>query len=158
LNLAQGTHQSRGRRGLRPWCRIIRARRRRIEVPYPPIRSASASVSFVATRRRSSSQFPALDGDEGKYSLRRGLSGYRVDDSLLTHSSSSGELARGLTQGTVKLFMDANVACRIGRDRESWIHRCGTPPCARGGRDGGERVVQLVHEPRVTASVRWRAK
>jgi hypothetical protein len=112
--------------------------------PCPPIRSASASVSFAATRRRSSSQFPALDGDEGKYSWRRGLSGYRVTDSLLTHNSVSGELTRGWTQGMAKLFMDANVACGVGRDRESRIHRCGAPPCARGGRDGGERVVRLV--------------
>jgi hypothetical protein len=82
--------------------------------PCPPIRPASASVSFAATRRRSSSQFPALDGDEWKYSQRCGLSGYRVADSLLTHGLGSGELARGLTQGTALVFMDAKVACGIG--------------------------------------------
>jgi hypothetical protein len=52
--------------------------------------------------------------------------------------------------------MDANVACGISRDRESRIRRCGTPPYAWGGRDGGERVLRLVRGPRVTASVRWR--
>jgi hypothetical protein len=103
-----------------------------------PVNSAaSASVSLAATQRRSLSLFPALDGDEGKDSRRRGLSGCRVADSLLTHDSGSGELARGKTQRTKLVFMDANVACGVGRDQNSWIRCCGALPCAQGGRDGG---------------------
>jgi hypothetical protein len=94
-----------------------------------------------------------------KYKNGNGFSVYRPFPTVFIPTRAllgSGELARGLTQGTAKLFMDTNVACGISRDRESRIHRCDTPPCARGGRDGGERVLRLVRGPRVTASVWWR--
>jgi hypothetical protein len=63
------------------------------------------------------------------------LTGYRVADSLLMHGLGSGELARGLTQRTTLVFKDTSMACGVSRGQNFWIRRCGTLPCARGGRD-----------------------
>jgi hypothetical protein len=60
------------------------------------------------------------------------ISGHR----FLTHGLGSGELARGLTQGTVLVLKDASMPCGVSRGQNLRIRRCGAPPCTRGGRDG----------------------
>jgi hypothetical protein len=103
--------------------------------PSPTIRPGGASVSPAVTWRRSKSQSPALGGD-GEGSATAWIDWISDADSLLTHGLGSGELARGLTQGMVLIFKDESVACGVSRGRNLRIRRCGTPRCARGGRDG----------------------
>jgi hypothetical protein len=85
----------------------------------------------------------------------RGLTGYRVADSLLTHGLGSGELARGLTQGTALVFKTR--AWHAG-SAEAGI--CGATVAALSharevGKIVSELVVRLMRWPRVTASARF---